>query len=449
MPAFLRREAAGAAAFDTARKLPMQSNAKWRAASASPGRYLEEVMPMLANFVRALALAAAVFAGSAVAQPIPDWPQVASKARGQTVFFNAWAGDEKTNAFIAWAAGEMKTRYGVLVNHVRLKDTSEAVTRVVAEKAAGRDSDGSVDLIWINGPNFLAMKQQGLLYGPVTQALPNFRLVDTTTKRSNVIDFTTPVDGFAVPWKMAQIVFVYDSARIANPADVPRSANELLAWARKNPGRLTHPNPSNFLGATFLKQMLYESAADNAVMQQPANDENFAVVTAPLWAWYEQLRPLLWHGGKQFPENGSAQRQLLNDGEIDITLSFNPAEAAVSAASGQLPQSVRTFTLRRGTIGNTSFVAIPYNAAHKEGALVFADFLLEPATQARAQDIKEMGSVNVLDLAKLSASERALFDRLTPSAVLPTATELGKPQLEPHSSWMTRVTAEWQRRTAR
>ena len=408
-------------------------------------------MPLPSQLTRRLLLggAALVIAGAAGAQSAADWPQLSAKARGQTVYFNAWAGDEKTNAFIAWAAGDMKSRYGVQVNHVRLKDTAEAVTRVIAEKSAGRDSEGTVDLIWINGPNFLAMKQQGLLYGPVTQALPNFRLVDTVNKRSNIIDFTTPVDGFAVPWKLAQIVFVYDSARIANPADVPRSASDLLAWARKNPGRLTHPNPSNFLGATFLKQMLYELAADTSVMQQPATDESFARVSAPLWAWYEQLRPLLWHGGKQFPENGSAQRQLLNDGEIDITLSFNPAEAAVSAESGQLPRSVRSFTLRRGTIGNTSFVAIPYNAAHKEGALMLANFLLEPATQARAQDIKEMGSVNVLDLAKLSATERALFDRLTPSAALPSASELGKPQLEPHSSWMTRVTAEWQRRTTR
>ena len=380
------------------------------------------------------------------AQTAADWPQVLAKARGQTVYFNAWAGDEKTNAFIAWAGVELRSRYGVTVSHVRLKDTAEAVTRVITEKAAGRNADGTVDLIWINGPNFLNMKQQGLLYGPVTPMLPNFRGVDTVGKRSNVIDFTTPVDGFAVPWKLAQIVFVYDSARISNPAEVPRSANELLDWARKHPGRLTHPKVSNFLGATFLKQALYELTPDIAALQQPATDDSFARITAPLWAWYDQLRPTLWRRGQQFPENGQAQRQLLNDGEIDITLSFNPAEAAVSVESGQLPATVRSFTMRNGTIGNTSFVAIPYNAAHKEGAMVLANFLLEPATQARAQDIKEMGSVNVLDMARLSAADRALFDKLTPSPALPTAAELGKPLLEPHSSWMTRITADWQRR---
>jgi putative thiamine transport system substrate-binding protein len=380
------------------------------------------------------------------AQPAIDWNQVTSKARGQTVYFNAWAGDEKTNDFIAWAAREVQARHGVTVNHVRLKDTSEAVTRVVAEKAAGRDSGGTVDLIWINGPNFLAMKQQGLLYGPVTQVLPNYRFVDTVNKRSNVIDFTTPVDGYAVPWKLAQIVFIYDSARIKNAADVPRSAAELLEWSRRHPGRLTHPKVTNFLGATFLKQALYELTPDVALLQQPATDAGFAAATASLWAWYDQLRPTLWRKGTQFPDNGSAQRQLLNDGEIDITLSFNPAEAAVSVLGGQLPDTVRTFTMRKGTIGNTSFVAIPYNAANKEGALLLANFLIEPATQARAQDIRSMGSVNVLDLARLPASERALFDKLTPSAALPTPDELGKPLLEPHASWMTRITAEWQRR---
>ena len=402
------------------------------------------------HLIFVVAATVALLASSwAHSQATPSWDQVLAQARGQTVYFNAWAGDEKTNAFLAWAGEELKSRHGVTVVHVRLKDTAEAVTRVIAEKTAGRDRDGSVDLVWINGPNFLNMKQQGLLYGPVTQALPNFRLVDTQTKRSNVIDFTTSVGGYAVPWRIAQLVFVYDSARIKDAKDVPRSAAELLAWARKNPGRLTHPNPSNFLGATFLKQALYDLAADTAVMQQAASDDNFARVTAPLWDWYEQLRPTLWRRGQQFPENGSAQRSLLNDGEIDITLSFNPAEAAVAMQSALLPATVRTFTFAKGSIGNTSFVAIPYNARAREGAMVLANFLLEPATQARAQDIAHMGVLNVLDANALTPMQRGLFDQLTPSAALPSAAQLGKPQLEPHSSWMTRITAEWQKRYSR
>ena len=172
------------------------------------------------------------FAGRVHAEPeTRSWDAISSAARGQTVYWNAWAGDERTNAFIAWVGDEVKKRHGVTVRQVNLKDTAEAVTRVVAEKTAGRDSGGSVDLIWINGPNFLAMKDKGLLHGPFTQALPNYRLVDVTTQRSNVVDFTVPVDSLESPWRLAQVVYVYDSAR-HRPESMPRSIDALLDWSR-------------------------------------------------------------------------------------------------------------------------------------------------------------------------------------------------------------------------
>jgi putative thiamine transport system substrate-binding protein len=393
-----------------------------------------------ASWFCSLVLVAASF--SACAEDLP-WNDIVAKARGQAVNFNAWAGDEKTNAFIAWVGAEVGRRYGIALRHVKLRDTAEAVTRVVAEKAAGRNVDGTVDLLWLNGPNFLTLKAQRLLYGPFSANLPSYRYVDTTHIRSNVVDFTIPVDGFAAPWRRAQIVFVYDSHRIN---DVPHSMLQLLAWATRHPGRTTHPSVRNFLGATFLKQALYELAPDAQQLQEPATDASFATLTAPLWTWYDQLRPLLWRHGEQFPDNGPAQRQLLNDGEIDMMISFNPAEAAVAQSAAQLPASVRTVVFDGGTIGNTSFVAIPYNAAHKEGAMVVANFLLEPSTQARAQDYREIGAFTVLDVDALPPGDRAFFDALPRHPALPTNANLRAPLPEPHPSWMTRIAAQWERR---
>ena len=113
----------------------------------------------------------------------------------------------------------------------------------------------------------------------------------------------------------------------------------------------------------------------------------------------------------------------MNDGEIDLMISFNPSEAAVSINAGLLPDSVRTFVFAKGTIGNTSFVAIPYNAAHKEGAMVVADFLLEPATQAHAQDYRQMGNFTVLDLAQGHAGRAQALRR--PAEVAGAAHERG------------------------
>ena len=375
-----------------------------------------------------------------------DWSDTLARAKGGTVYWNAWGGDERTNAFIAWVGAEVAERYGVTLRHVKLADTAEAVTRVLAEKTAGKDEGGAVDLIWINGANFLSMKEQGLLFGPFAEDLPNYRYVDTVDKPSNVIDFTVPVDGMESPWRMAQVVFAYDTARVG---EVPRSIPAFLDWAARHPGRFAHPDVRDFLGATFLKQALYELAPDPAVLQQQATDATFAAVSAPLWAWYDALRPSLWRGGTQFPGNGPAARQLLDDAEIDLTISFDPAEPAGWIAAGLAPASVRAYTLDGGTIGNTSFVAIPYNAANPDGAKVVADFLLDPATQARAQDIRVLGSFTVLDMDKLDPDQRRLFADLPTSPALPTNADLGTVLLEPHPSWMTRIVDEWTRRYSR
>jgi putative thiamine transport system substrate-binding protein len=389
-----------------------------------------------------LSLLAAPLAARAGAS---EWSAILERARGQTVFFNAWGGDDATNGFIAWAGERVSALHGVNVRHVRLRDTAEAVARVVAERAAGRDSGGSVDLIWINGPNFLAMKQQRLLHGPFTQALPNFALVDAAGKPAVLVDFTVPVEGLAAPWRMAQIAYVYDSARVPNP---PRSIIALGEWAAANPGRLTHPTARNFLGATFLKQALYELIEERSVLMQPVDSADFARATEGLWRWYEALRPNLWRRGRHFPESGPAQRQLLNDGEIDIMISFNPAEAALAIARGQLPDTARVTGLAAGTIGNASFVAIPYNASHRDGAMVLANFLMSPEAQAHAADPRVLGAMTVLDLARIPEEQRRRFDHSATSPAMPSPGALGAPLPEPHPSWMTRIVYQWERRTA-
>jgi putative thiamine transport system substrate-binding protein len=96
--------------------------------------------------------------------------------------------------------------------------------------------------------------------------------------------------------------------------------------------------------------------------------------------------PNLWRSGKAYPQNYPDMKQKLADGELDIIFAFNPSEASAGIAAGELPDTVRSFTYPDGTLGNTHFVAIPYNAAAKAGALVLANFLISPEAQVRKQD---------------------------------------------------------------
>ncbi len=390
-----------------------------------------------------LVASAALGLFGSMAHADPAWDAVLARARGETVYWNAWGGDPRTNAFIAWVGEQLLKRDGVEVRQVKLTDTGEAVARVVAEKAAGRDQDGSVDLIWINGPNFLSMKQKGLLYGPFIVRLPNGRYIDTDNKPSNVVDFTVPVDGYESPWRLAQFVFIYDSAKVPTP---PRSLAALTDWIKAHPGRFTYPDPRDFMGASFLKQVLIDLAPNRAHLSEPANDASFKAETAPLWAWCDSVRASLWRKGVEYPANEPALIQALNDGEVDFAIAFDPAEAASAAKAGRLPPSVRVTTFADGTLGNTSFVAIPYNSPHKDAAMVVADFLLDPATQAYAQNVDNLGAFTVLDLSKLSPDQRKLFGDLPTDPVLPKPGDLAKVMLEPHPSWMTGIVDEWRRR---
>ena len=121
-----------------------------------------------------------------------DWTSVLDAARGQTVYFHAWGGDLRINDFIGWVGSQASQLYGITLTQVKLAATSEAVARVQAEQAAGQTSGGAVDLIWINGENFAAMKSRGLLFGPFAETLPNFALVDTMANPATVTDFTLP-----------------------------------------------------------------------------------------------------------------------------------------------------------------------------------------------------------------------------------------------------------------
>ncbi|PZA00508.1 ABC transporter substrate-binding protein [Gammaproteobacteria bacterium 2W06] len=375
-----------------------------------------------------------------------DWAQTLREAEGQTVYWNAWAGDQRTNAFIQWVGEQTEARFDVAVRHVKLSDTAEAVTRVVTEKAAGRDEQGSVDLLWINGPNFLAMKEQDLLHGPFVRDLPNSRYLDLSRGSANTTDFTVPTEGLESPWRLARFVLNYDAARVENP---PRTMPALLEWAQANPGRFTHPHPDNFMGATFLKQALIELTPDPAVLQAPVEEADFATATAPLWGWYDAIQPHLWRGGETYPANESEQQRLLNDGAVDIGLSFDPASTAAAIKQGLLPPTARVLIPEAGSIGNVSFVAIPYNARHTAGARVVANFLLSPRAQAHMQNIEVLGAFSVLDFDRLSAEQRARFEALPDAPALPSREALGRTLPEPHPSWMTRLIETWAQRYTR
>ncbi|MFK7902426.1 MAG: ABC transporter substrate-binding protein [Nitratireductor sp.] len=375
-----------------------------------------------------------------------NWDSVKAEAKGQTVFFNAWGGSSNINAYIAWAGDIVLERYGVTVQHVKLKDTADAVNAVVNEKAAGKNDSGKIDLIWINGENFVSMKNQNLLFAPDwTTKLPNYKFVDYENQSTITVDFTEPTDGLESPWGGAKMVFFHDSAN-TKKADLPLSFSQLVEWTVKNPGRFTYPAPPDFIGSSFLKQALSETVVDPAILLKPVVEADFEKNVEPLFAALDKMHPNLWRNGRAYPKNLPAMNQLMADNEVDISFAFNPSAGSANIKKKEWPNTIRSFTFPKGTLGNTHFVAIPYNSTAKAGALIFANFLISPEAQLTKQNPEFWGDPTVLNMSKLSAEDQAAFASIDLGEATLKPSELGPKLPEPHASWMTNLEKLWAKR---
>lgn len=351
-----------------------------------------------------------LFAGPPVSAADPllsaEWPAVVAAARGQTVDWYMWGGSPAVNALVnGYIADQVRERFGITLRQVPVQDIAEVVGKLVIERQAGKTDGGSVDLMWINGENFRTARKNKLLFGPFAQRLPHQRLVDWT-QPSVHHDFGTPVDGWESPWGSAQVVMIHDSAR--TPA-TPRTVAALLDWIRQHPGRFAYPAPPDFTGSVFVRHVFYHVAGGPDPWQGAYREADFETAAAKTYALLRTLAPFLWRQGQTYPESPVRLNTLFADGEIDFAFSYHPADASRNVIDGLFPPTVRTFLFDEGTIANTHFVAIPFNAAHRAGAMVVADFLLSPEAQLQKADPRVWGDLPAIDAARLDPAWQKRF----------------------------------------
>ena len=104
------------------------------------------------------------------------------------------------------------------------------------------------------------MKKNNMLFSENwIRDLPNSKYLDFENNPSLLNDFGVPTEGMEMPWGVSQLNFYYDSKYIKSP---PISASELKDYIIRNKGRFTFPQPPDFTGTSFLKQILIELIDD-------------------------------------------------------------------------------------------------------------------------------------------------------------------------------------------
>ncbi|RLQ92203.1 ABC transporter substrate-binding protein [Planomicrobium sp. Y74] len=339
-----------------------------------------------------------------------DWQEITDTAKGQEVNMYMWGGNDNINRYLdEWVAPRLKELHDIELTRVPVNDAQDFISHLLDEKSAGKTA-GSMDIIWINGENFKAAKDNGLLFGDFAGQLPNFNEYIDQDAPEISHDFGEPVEGLEAPWGKAQFVFVLDKNKVENP---PGSMDELAEWVQENPGLFTYPALPDFTGSAFIRHVLYETTGGHEQYEQPAAEiEDLESRLEPMWDYLNDIEPYLWREGETYPESLSKLDQLYASGEVAMTMSYDPALAASEVVKGRFPESTRTFLLDAGTLANTHFLSIPFNSSDKAGAMVAINEMLSPEAQTAKLSPENWGDLSALDLEKLSPEQQQAMNEV-------------------------------------
>lgn len=335
-----------------------------------------------------------------------NWDSVLEAAKGQTVTWYGWGGDENRNTWIKTVfASKLKEKYDITLDLVGM-DINDILTQLSGEMQAGV-TEGTIDFIWINGENFYSCKENGYLWGPFTSYLPNFKKYIDPTAPEVLYDFGSPTDGYECPYGKTQMQMWYNSAAIATP---PTTVEEFKSFCETNPGKVTYPEPGDFTGTAFISCLIAGVIGKDefeklSAMDKPTEDEVKAIIQPGL-DYLKELAPSLWNGGATYPADSSTLATMYADGEVIINMGYGAPQNLVD--TGQLPETTRSFLFDTGTVGNSNFMAIAANAPQKPAALVAINEMISPEMQLSYYE--QNGTLSVPDMSKLDTEQRKEFD---------------------------------------
>lgn len=328
------------------------------------------------------------------------------EAKGTTVTFYGWGGDEKLNEWIDDSlAVSLKENYDITLERIPM-NIDEVLAQLSGEKQAGTET-GTIDMIWINGENFNSAKENGMLSGPFTNLLPNMEKYVDTQDAESLNDFCVPIEGYEAPYSKAQLIFIGDSA--VTP-ETPANTQEFLEYCKKYPGKVTYPAPPDFTGSAFVRNIIYDICGYEQFMDMEADKETVKEAIGPALAYLRELNPYLWKQGTTFPASSGQMDTMFQEGELVFNVSYVAFSVGLAIAEGIYPETTVAYQFDKGTIGNTNYIAIAQNAPNKAGAMVAVNEVLSAKQQASKYQIAQY--IPVVDYDKLSAPEKELFDRI-------------------------------------
>jgi len=384
-----------------------------------------------------------------------SWNDIEERAGGGQVNFWSWDGDSQINEWIdGWLAVKVANIYGIKVNRIGISATSNAIEKIASERAHGFHTNGSVDLVWINGENYREARVANNLYGPWAKKVPsaiNFNFYS----KAIMYDFGYSTDGFEMPYNAAQVAFIYNNLTVPNP---PASIVEMVAWIKENPGKYIYAAPwgsdgdtYDFTGSVFVRQVFYEYSGPYTDFNGDFNQALFNKRSYKTWKVLREIEPFLYNGTKYgqpfYPKSQKYVDDLFANGTIWMTLSYDPFHAASMILNNEWPVTTRSYVLATGTIANTNYIAIGYNAKNVLPALVVGNYIASMAAQFSRRQPERWGAQQCYDTESknfINGGWQVAFDYIPRNVWTPSVASLRAGELsELNAVYTSEIQYSW------
>lgn len=270
-------------------------------------------------------------------------------------------------------------------------------TKLKAQKDAGKDK-WDIDIAIVHESIMADLIKDDLLY----KYVPSTKVAQHVTSASSKNSLGTPVEGYVIPLFQSQIAIAYNPQLVPNP---PKNFDELVAWIKANPKKFGYNGVKGGMsGVGFATAYVYWRTGKYDALSKGPYDKAI-----------EKDWPAIMKELKALPANMTNG----NNGTLDM---LNRGEIAMGAvwvdmfylwiSEGRMNPAMRCKLIDPGLPGQPMHIVIPKNAANRDLAVKYAEFLASPAIQAEAIVARNNWYPGIDANVVLSAVSQQVKDRL-------------------------------------
>jgi putative spermidine/putrescine transport system substrate-binding protein len=240
-----------------------------------------------------------------------------------------------------------------------------------------------------------------------------------------------------LPYRGSQVLLAYDTTKL-DPANVPKTWPDLVAWIKANPGQFIYNRPDKGgSGGNFVRRAIYEATGKDP---SKFTVENYTQELAdaslnPAWDILKDLSGSLFDNGA-YTSGNTQSIQLLSQSAVTMIPAWSD-QALSAITQGVLPETTGLVQLTDlGLPGGFTKIGLLANGANKDAALKLADFLLSEDIQSAI--LTELGGFPGVSWDYIAADLREKFKDIVPTSI----------PVFPTGDWEKAVNDGWYRAVA-